>query len=81
MDTGACGWRKGNGRRGFHRVRAAHAPKEGQDALIAAKPDCVIYAASGPGRDALAIPHVKLLEAGINVVTTSTTRLVNPHAY
>ncbi|WP_366653063.1 NAD(P)H-dependent amine dehydrogenase family protein, partial [Mycobacterium asiaticum] len=52
------------------------------DALIALKPDCVIYAASGPERDALAIPdYVKLLEAGLNVVTTSTTRLVNPHAY
>lgn len=52
------------------------------EALIALKPDCVIYAASGPERDALAIPdYVKLLEAGINVVTTSTTRLVNPHAY
>jgi hypothetical protein len=52
------------------------------DALIALKPDCVIYAASGPERDALAVPdYVKLLSAGINVVTTSTTRLVNPHAY
>ncbi|WP_396931465.1 dihydrodipicolinate reductase [Mycolicibacterium sp.] len=52
------------------------------DALIDLKPDCVIYAASGPERDALAIPdYVKLLSAGINVVTTSTTRLVNPHAY
>src|SRR6478736_1981837 len=52
------------------------------EALIALKPDCVIYAASGPERDALAIPdYVKLLSAGINVVTTSTTRLVNPHAY
>ncbi|ORX02691.1 dihydrodipicolinate reductase [Mycobacterium szulgai] len=52
------------------------------DALIGLKPDCVIYAASGPERDALAIPdYVRLLEAGINVVTTSTTRLVNPHAY
>src|SRR5271156_2386440 len=52
------------------------------DALIGLKPDCVIYAASGPERDALAIPdYVKLLEAGVNVVTTSTTRLVNPHAY
>src|SRR6201991_104580 len=52
------------------------------DALIALEPDCVIYAASGPERDALAIPdYVKLLSAGINVVTTSTTRLVNPHAY
>src|SRR6202012_5210374 len=52
------------------------------DALIALEPDCVIYAASGPERDALAIPdYVRLLESGINVVTTSTTRLVNPHAY
>ena len=52
------------------------------DALIALKPDCVVYAASGPERDALAVrDYVKLLEAGINVVTTSTTRLVNPHAY
>jgi 2,4-diaminopentanoate dehydrogenase len=52
------------------------------DALIALRPDCVIYAASGPERDALAIPdYVKLLSAGINVATTSTTRLVNPHAY
>lgn len=52
------------------------------DALIALKPDCVIYAASGPERDALAVPdYVTLLEAGINVVTTSTTRLVNPHRY
>lgn len=52
------------------------------DALIALKPDCVVYAASGPERDALAIPdYAKLLSAGINVVTTSTTRLVNPHAY
>jgi hypothetical protein len=52
------------------------------DALIALKPDCIVYAASGPERDALAIPdYVRLLSAGINVVTTSTTRLVNPHAY
>lgn len=52
------------------------------DALIALEPDCVVYAASGPERDALAVPdYVKLLSAGINVVTSSTTRLVNPHAY
>ncbi|WP_231967439.1 dihydrodipicolinate reductase, partial [Mycobacterium sp. E136] len=52
------------------------------DALIGLKPDCVIYSASGPERDALAVPdYVRLLSAGINVVTTSTTRLVNPHAY
>src|SRR6201990_2012544 len=52
------------------------------DALIALEPDCVIYGASGPERDAGHIPdYVKLLSAGLNVVTTSTTRLVNPHNY
>jgi hypothetical protein len=52
------------------------------DALIALKPDCVVYAASGPERDAIAIPdYVRLLEAGINVVSTSTTRLINPASY
>ncbi len=52
------------------------------EALISLRPDCVVYAASGPERDAIAIPdYVRLLEAGINVVTTSTTRLVNPHVY
>jgi hypothetical protein len=52
------------------------------ESLIALRPDCVVYAASGPERDAIAIPdYVRLLEAGINVVTTSTTRLVNPSAY
>jgi hypothetical protein len=52
------------------------------DALLALAPDCVIYAASGPERDALAVPdYVKILSAGVNVVTTSTTRLVNPHVY
>ncbi|OBK74815.1 dihydrodipicolinate reductase, partial [Mycobacterium sp. 1274761.0] len=52
------------------------------EALIGLRPDCVVYAASGPERDAGAVPdYLRLLEAGINVVTTSTTRLVNPHAY
>ena len=52
------------------------------DALIGMKPDCVVYAASGPERDAIAIPdYVRLLEAGINVVSTSTTRLINPSTY
>ena len=41
------------------------------DALIALRPDCVVYAANGPERDAAAVPdYVRLLEAGINVVTT-----------
>ena len=43
------------------------------DALIALRPECVVYAASGPQRDAGAIPdYLKLLGAGINVVSTST---------
>lgn len=52
------------------------------DALIALRPDCVVYCASGPERDASAVPdYVRLLEAGINVVTTSTTRLVYPPTF
>ena len=52
------------------------------DALIALKPDCVVYAASGPERDAGAVPdYLRLLEAGINVVSTTSTRLVYPPAY
>jgi hypothetical protein len=52
------------------------------DALIALRPDCIIYAASGPERDAAAVPdYVRFLEAGINVVTTSTTRLIYPPAF
>src|SRR6476661_3149342 len=52
------------------------------DALIALEPDCVVYAASGPERDGAAVPdYVRLLEAGINVVSTSSTSLVFPPAY
>lgn len=52
------------------------------DALIALQPDCVVYAASGPDRDAGAVPdYLKLLESGINVVSTSSTSLVYPPAY
>jgi hypothetical protein len=52
------------------------------DVLIGLRPDCVVYAASGPERDAGAVPdYVRLLEAGINVVTTTSTRLVFPEAY
>jgi Dihydrodipicolinate reductase, N-terminus len=47
------------------------------DGLIALRPDCVVYAASGPDRDAGAVPdYVRLLEAGINVVSTTSTSLV-----
>ncbi|WP_077080556.1 dihydrodipicolinate reductase [Mycobacterium numidiamassiliense] len=52
------------------------------DALIACKPDCVVYAASGPEREAGAVPdYVRLLKAGINVVSTTSTGLIYPPAY
>lgn len=52
------------------------------EALIALRPDCVVYAASGPERDAAAIPdYVRLLESGVNVVSTSSTGLVYPPSY
>jgi 2,4-diaminopentanoate dehydrogenase len=52
------------------------------DALIARKPDCVVYSASGPQRDSGAVPdYLRLLEAGINVVSTTSTSLVYPPVY
>ncbi len=52
------------------------------DSLVALRPDCVVYAASGPERDAAAVPdYLKLLEAGINVVSTTSTSLVYPPVY
>jgi hypothetical protein len=52
------------------------------DALIALAPDAVVYAASGPERDGAAVPDcLRLLEAGINVVSTSSTSLVYPPSY
>lgn len=52
------------------------------DALIALAPDCVVYAASSPERDAAAVPdYVRLLTAGINVVSTSSTSLVYPPSF
>src|SRR6202158_6018283 len=52
------------------------------DALIALQPECVVYAAAGPERDAAAVPdYVKLLEAGINVVTTTVNRLIYPPTF
>src|SRR4029079_15333998 len=45
-------------------------------------PDCVLYTASGPERDAAAIPdYVTMLEHGINVVTVSSPGLVFPSAF
>jgi 2,4-diaminopentanoate dehydrogenase len=52
------------------------------DALIALAPDCVVYAASGPERDAAAVPdYLRLLESGINIVSTTSTSLIYPPAY
>lgn len=52
------------------------------DALIALAPDAVVYAASGPDRDGAAVPdYLRLLGAGINVVSTSSTSLVYPPSY
>src|ERR1700745_4219333 len=52
------------------------------DALVALRPDCVVYAASGPERDAGAVPdYLRLLESGINVVSSTSTSLVYPPSY
>lgn len=52
------------------------------DALISLAPDGVVYAASGPDRDGAAVPdYLRLLGAGINVVSTSSTSLVYPPSY
>jgi hypothetical protein len=51
------------------------------DALVDLRPDCVIFAASGPERGAGAVPdYERLLRAGVNVVTTTSTELVYPPA-
>ena len=52
------------------------------DALIELKPDCVIYAASGPDLDAAAVPdYERMLRAGINLVTVTSPGLVYPAAF
>jgi hypothetical protein len=52
------------------------------DEILAAGVDCVYYAASGPDRDAAAVPdYVRLLRSGVNVVSVSTPPLVYPPAY
>lgn len=49
------------------------------DALIALKPDCVVYTALGETRPMEAIEQMsKLLAAGVNVVGTSMVWLVTP---
>ncbi|HEY3674247.1 MAG TPA: dihydrodipicolinate reductase [Acidimicrobiia bacterium] len=49
------------------------------DALLSMRPDCVVYAANGPDQDAAAFPdYVAILEAGVNVVTVTSSSLVFP---
>lgn len=49
------------------------------DEIIALKPDCVVYTASGPELDAAAVrDYVRFLEAGINVVSTNTPGMMFP---
>lgn len=50
------------------------------DALIALRPDCVVYTAQGETRPLEVIDQMsKFLAAGINVVATSMVWLVSPH--
>lgn len=47
--------------------------------IVALAPDCVVYAAAGPEMDAAAVrDFVTLLNAGIDVVTTSTPGMMFP---
>jgi hypothetical protein len=49
------------------------------DEIIAMAPDCAVYTATGPEMDAAAVrDYIRLLEAGINVVTTNTPGMVFP---
>jgi hypothetical protein len=52
------------------------------DALLALTPDCICYAASGESRPAEAVDDFcRMLEAGINVVTTSVPGLLYPPGF
>ena len=51
------------------------------DAILARRPQCVIYAASGPELDSAAVPdYVRLLSVGVNVVTVTSWSFVYPPA-
>lgn len=52
------------------------------EALLGLTPDCVCYTASGPERDAVAVPdYERMLERGIDVVTVSSPGLVFPAGF
>jgi 2,4-diaminopentanoate dehydrogenase len=49
------------------------------EAIIGLKPDCVVYAATSDEMDAAAVrDYVRLLKAGVNVVTTNTPGMMFP---
>lgn len=49
------------------------------DDIIALKPDCVLYGAASPEMDAAAVrDYVRLLNGGLNVVTTNTPGMMFP---
>jgi hypothetical protein len=52
------------------------------EALLALRPDCIVYTASGESRPKECVDDfVRLLEGGVNLVTTSVPGLVHPPAY
>ncbi|CAB4687082.1 MAG: dihydrodipicolinate reductase [Actinobacteria bacterium] len=52
------------------------------DAVLASRPDCVVYTASGPELDATNVPvYLALLRAGVDVVTVSSPGLMYPPAW
>ena len=52
------------------------------DALLALRPECVVYAASGPEQDAAAVrDYVRILDAGVNIVTVTSPSLVYPPGF
>lgn len=47
--------------------------------IIALKPDCVVYGAASAEMDAAAVPdYIRLLDGGLNVVTTNTPGMMFP---
>ncbi len=52
------------------------------DDIISLKPDCVVYTAASDEMDAAAVrDYVRLLEAGLNVVTTNTPGMMFPDGW
>ena len=50
--------------------------------ILALKPDCIVYTKSSPQREGAAVPEIEqIMRAGVNVVTTTTSRAVYPPAF